>query len=638
MPPSVSKKSSSSPRWAGLRLLRIIVATLVMAIFLLSFIDFRQTFPDTWGHYLAQLQFTPALQATLAGVVWPAAVILGSLLIGTLIFGRVYCSFLCPLGIYQDIVSRVTRLIRGKKYKAPRYAAPTKGVRMVFLFLFFAPFFVGLQSFVVGWLDPYSQFGRFANMFLRPAATEANNALVGTSDYFFHVPPQWAQITWLLIPVLLLLLMITVMSARRGRLYCNTICPVGALLGVISRFSAFRMTFDKGACLKCAQCLKACKAQCIDLRKNEIDYSRCVACFDCAASCDERGLRYRFTWKKTEKKAEKKTSECKGDCGCNSSLTSSGKKENPDSLSLKKAPASSEKVMSSLPVTSRRAFLGASALGALTTATAFAMDKKLLPGLKSKSSPRAISPPGSQSVEHFLDYCTACHLCLEACPTKCLRPAYMEYGAKGFLKPHLTFEKGFCNFGCTACADVCPAGAILPIALIKKQKTRIALANFNDQKCIVTRDKVDCGACSEHCPTKALDMVSIGEVITQPQCNLDHCARCNECFKACPEKAITLVDDPQAPGEKYPVIDLQKCIGCHKCIKVCEAGALTPRPSLMDLRIPKLLAESCIGCGACECACPVKAVVVSAIPVHEEAKQIVEEKVVNPNEGEDFPF
>ena len=92
------------------------------------------------------------------------------------------------------------------------------------------------------------------------------------------------------------------------------------------------------------------------------------------------------------------------------------------------------------------------------------------------------------------------------------------------------------------------------------------------------------------------------------------------------------------PGKKYPVFDLNKCTGCHKCLKACEAQALIMKPAVMDLRVPKLYVDVCIGCGACECACPEKAVVVSALAVHEEAKQVVEEKVVNPNAGQDFPF
>ena len=470
-------------------MIRILVSLAVFVTLLFSFVDIRQAFPKTWGHYLAQIQFPPALESTLAGVVWPSLVILAVLLVGTLLFGRVYCSFICPLGIFQDIVSRISRLVRGKKYKVPRYAKPVRGIRLAFLILFFGSFLAGLQAYVVGWLDPYSQFGRLGNMFLRPAAAEVNNALTGVSDYFFQVAPQWPQVGWLLLPVLVLLLVVTIMATLRGRLYCNTVCPVGALLGLVSRYSAFKMVFDKGACVKCARCMKACKAQCIDLKTSEIDYSRCVACFDCEASCNEHGLRYRFTWGQKDTAADAAGKAC----ACRhtpSEAETPQKAEHP----------SSAQIMSALPLTSRRAFLGASALGALTTVTAYAADRKLA---SPSVSPRAISPPGSQSVSHFLDHCTACHLCLEACPTKCLRPAYLEYGAKGFLKPHLTFEHGFCNFDCTACADVCPAGAILPIPLKQKQKTRIARAHFDDQNCIVVKNKKDCGACSEHCPTKA---------------------------------------------------------------------------------------------------------------------------------------
>lgn len=597
------QKTEKKPSLSGWKILRITVATLVMACFLLVLTDFRNDISESPGHFLASLQFVPALQSVLAGIVVPSLVILIGLILATLLFGRIYCSFLCPMGIFQDILIWASKKIRGKSFKGFRHAKPVRWVRAGILTLAALAFAFGVGTFFLTWLDPYSQFARMTNMFIRPSLAEANNALAGASDgTLFTVAPLWPHIGWALAPLLILLAAIIIMAVRKGRLYCNTVCPVGAVLGIFSRFSAFKLSFDRSACVKCGKCMKACRSQCIDLKKGEIDYSRCVNCFDCASACDERGIHYRFSWKGSTPGQEK-----------------------PASIKAGKTTAPI------LPSASRRTFLGTSFAGIATSVIAAAEEKT---GAKNKPSrdslsPRAISPAGSKSVERFLDSCTACHLCLEACPTKCLRPAYMEYGLKGIMKPHLTFEGAFCNFDCTACADACPAGAILPIELAEKKKTRIAKARFIRKKCIAALDKTDCGACSEHCPTKALDMTAL----LQPKWDGDICSRCHDCVKTCPVGAISW---DRSSGDI--TINFNKCIGCGKCARKCPTQALDMATAQWDIRVPVLDADYCIGCGACEAACPVRAVVVNGIPVHEEAKVKAKEKAVDPNEGKDFAF
>ncbi|MEG1257964.1 MAG: 4Fe-4S binding protein [Akkermansia sp.] len=604
----------------GLRLLRVLVSLVVLLGFLLALTDFRQAIPDPIGHFLASLQFIPALQSSLEGVVSSSLIILVCLLVGTLIFGRVYCSFLCPLGIFQDILIWISTKIRGKNFKGFRYSKPVKAIRWIMLGIVTLSLIGGLGSLLITWIDPYSQFARMINMFLRPALAELNNALVGVSDTFFYVPTLWAPVGWFLIPILLLLACVWYFALRHGRLYCNTLCPVGALLGVLSRFSAFKLRFDQSACIKCGACMKSCRSQCINLRDGEIDYSRCVNCFDCASVCSERGIHYQYSWGKKKALPQPTVPP-------------------PCSCKTKETPQSSDSIMGMLPSANRRAFLGTTLLGAATSIISCTEQKsksKTSSASKQAPSPHAISPAGSQSVARFLDFCTACHLCLEACPTKCLRPAYMEYGIKGILKPHLMFDDAgaFCNFDCTACADVCPAGAILPISLAEKKKTRIAKAKFHRRQCIATKDKTDCGACSEHCPTKALDMVAL----EQPQWDNDSCMQCSDCITICPVKAISWITKPTNNQLGVLSIDYKKCIGCGKCAKHCEGSALIMKPSQWDIRVPKLNTDYCIGCGACESACPVKAVTVSAIPIHEPAKVLVQKQAEDPNAGKDFAF
>ena len=189
-----------------------------------------------------------------------------------------------------------------------------------------------------------------------------------------------------------------------------------------------------------------------------------------------------------------------------------------------------------------------------------------------------ISPPGSLSLEHFTGNCTACSLCVSACPTQVLQPSFLEYGFIGMLQPRLDNSKGFCNYECTACMEVCPAGAILPQPLYDKKLIQIGKAKFIKENCVVETQGTDCGACAEHCPTKAVRMVEYSH--------------------------------PKYPGK--------------------------------FLKIPEVTEEICIGCGACEYACPAKpwrSIYVESNEVHALAKKPAEDKVEQEvSEEEDFPF
>ena len=156
---------------------------------------------------------------------------------------------------------------------------------------------------------------------------------------------------------------------------------------------------------------------------------------------------------------------------------------------------------------------------------------------------RAICPPGSEGVDRFLDRCTACHLCVSACPTHVLQPAFLEYGLAGLMKPRLDYSAAFCNFDCQRCAEVCPDGAITLIALADKQVVRIGLAQLNLDNCIVKQKDTDCAACSEHCPTKAVDTIPYKGKLRLPKVTDELCIGCGACEYACPalpKKAITV--------------------------------------------------------------------------------------------------
>lgn len=612
------KKGGPTFGFYWLRVLRIIVATLVLLSFLAVFVDFRKQIEGWFIDGLAQTQFVPAWQSALAGIVWPSLAIFAAFIVGALLFGRVYCSFLCPFGILQDVVSWISRKFKKAKNRAYKYARPVKWVRPLVVAVIVVASLLGFGSVAWAWLDPYSQFGRFAHLLLKPAVVEGNNAIVGSMDkvssWWYMVNPGWPHLGWALIPMLLLLAVAIVFAAMRGRLYCNTICPVGAILGFLSKFAAFRVIIDKGSCVKCAKCMKSCKSQCIDLKTVSIDHSRCVNCFDCVSVCDNKGIKYQFTWKKGKGQATPPPPK---------------KKKTPPPSTPDDVPSEGSPVMVMLPHTDRRAFLGATALGLLTTLTSCA-GRKTGGIVKSAYNPLAISPPGSGSIDDFLSSCTGCQLCVAACPGNCLEPSYMEYGAKGIFKPRMTYRRGFCQFECTTCSNVCPAGAIKPLTRDEKKVEAVGKADLRLGNCIAANDKTDCGACAEHCPTVALEMVRF----TQPVLSPKDCVSCLKCKEVCPKGAITYTRE----NPKNPIFDYKKCIGCGRCIKVCEGNALSMHESQYNVRVPVLHAEYCIGCGGCEYICPPKTITIKGINPHEQAQVKVFEKIENPNDGMDFPF
>ena len=578
---------------------RIAVALTVLALFALSFINLSNSEPAAWEHAVERVQLAPAALGAMSGVAY-AGVILAVLVALTLIFGRVYCSFICPLGILQDLVIRLRRSIdhlRGKERKgaAIRYAKPVPWVRYIVLALTLLSM-LGGATLLLTWLDPYTIAARLAAAVLNPLAAELHGGDAA----------QWGRYGAAVGIVLGIGIIPLALAWWKGRLYCNTICPVGALLGLLSHRPLLRIGMDADACVLCGKCLKACKANCIDLKTHHVDTSRCVNCYDCVSACDN-GLRPRLT-NPFRSPLQKKT--------------------------VKKSPAPPQP--EEAPNATRRAFLGAvlcgvpaTALSACKPGSAEAVSGD--PATLGDNEASATTPPGSISVPRFLDHCTGCGLCITACPTHVLQPSLTQHGLRGMMKPYLNFTKGFCNFDCNICSSVCPDGAIRPLPLPEKKQTQIALAEFHRELCIVQQNHTECGACTEHCPTKAL-YTKEGSF---PSCTPEQCIGCGSCVGVCPVKAISMQSGEG--GKQYAGIDNTKCIACGKCSRVCPTQAI----SIQKLLIPELAPELCIGCGACTYACPVRpdrAMQLTPRAKHLRADVHREAPAENPLSEEDFPF
>ena len=267
-----------------LRKIRIVAATICFALITLLFLDFTGTL-HLWFGWLAQIQFLPAILALNVGVI----VLLVAL---TLLFGRIYCSVICPLGVFQDIVS----WIAGKRKKHRfRYSRALSWLRYGMLVIFIAALVAGFASWAA-LIAPYSAYGRIATNLFAPVYRWGNNLLALLAErmdsYAFYPTEVWLKSLPSLIVAIITLVVIVVLAWRNGRTYCNTICPVGTTLGLLSRFSLFRPTIDTTRCNGCQTCARNCKASCIDAKNHAIDYSRCVVCMDCIGRCTQHAIHY----------------------------------------------------------------------------------------------------------------------------------------------------------------------------------------------------------------------------------------------------------------------------------------------------------------------------------------------------------
>ena len=481
-----------------LRKLRIIIATIFFTLITLLFLDFTGTLHG-WFGWLTKIQFLPAVMALNVGVI----VFLIAL---TLIFGRVYCSTICPLGVMQDLIS----WFAGKRKKNRFKFSPAKSyLRYGVLALFVAAMVAGIGS-VVALLAPYSSYGRIAQNLLSPLYKWGNNLLAFIAEkvdsYAFYSTDVIVASFGTFAIAAVTLIVIGYLAWRSGRTYCNTICPVGTVLGELSRFSLLKPVIDTDKCINCGKCARNCKASCIDAKNHAIDYTRCVVCMDCLESCSVDAVKYTL---------RSKASSCK-------------KNTEP-------------KVDSS-----RKSFLiGA---GLLAASAAKAQEMKVDGGyatiIGKKAPKREINPTpaGSLSVKNLTSKCTGCQLCVSACPTNVLRPSA---DLKSFMQPVMSFENGYCRPECNKCSEVCPAGAIQPITVEEKSSTQIGHAVWVKANCIVLTDDVDCGNCERHCPTKAITMVPLDPANPEsrkiPTVNDSLCIGCGACENLCPSRPFSAI-------------------------------------------------------------------------------------------------
>ena len=275
-----------------LRKIRLTLAILFFALITLLFLDFTGSVHALFG-WMARIQFLPALLAVNVGVVlfW---------VLLTLLFGRVYCSVICPLGVMQDVVAWFSKRKKKNRYS---YSPAKSWLRYGVLVLFVVALIAGIGS-VVALLAPYSAYGRIAQNLFAPIWACGNNILAYLAErmnsYAFYETEVWVRSLPTFIVAGATLLILVVLAWRSGRTYCNTICPVGTVLGLLSRVSLFRPVIDLNKCNGCKLCSRRCKASCINADAHQIDYSRCVVCMDCIDVCRQGAISYQYRFKRSE--------------------------------------------------------------------------------------------------------------------------------------------------------------------------------------------------------------------------------------------------------------------------------------------------------------------------------------------------
>jgi polyferredoxin/formate hydrogenlyase subunit 6/NADH:ubiquinone oxidoreductase subunit I len=502
-------------KWKAWRRVRQVVQVLAFAtyiILILAVVE-RRVAPALADIFF-RLDPLTAFSAMLASRAWiPNLGLALVTVVVTLIVGRVWCGWLCPLGSLLEWIS-FPKARRRAASISPRW----RWVKYFLLAVSLAMALFGSLSLLV--LDPLAIFTRTLTTAILPAIFFAVNSVEAALYRVGFLSSLLDELDGLVRGTLLpveqpafaqslaiaaLFTGLVGLNLLAHRFWCRYMCPLGALLGLLSRLALLRPLVGS-ACTQCTLCAIRCKPGAIDT--NPADFhivpSECTVCLDCLASCKAHDIHF----------------------------------------SLAQRPAASEEFD-----LSRRQALGALATGAAGVLI-LGTDLRL-----QQENPRRIRPPGVVDESTFLSTCLRCSQCMKICPTTALQPAWMEAGLAGLWTPVVVPRVGYCDYGCTACGQVCPSGAIPLLALEEKRRQVLGKASLDRDRCLPWASGVACVVCEEMCPTvpksirleQAEALISSGEsvVVQRPHVLRDPCIGCGICEHHCPlegEAAIRIFD------------------------------------------------------------------------------------------------
>lgn len=456
------------------------------------------------------------LATWLAAHAIPAAALLALVVIAvTVVLGRVFCGWACPLGTIHDVTGRALDRWQDRRKRGDHWSPWQRTKYYVLVGLLVMAAFGGHWVCI---LDPLVLLYRTSTVALVPAAqwvveqgsTAVYQADPGVGplrltsltepayrylrDHVFVMQKQAFLGTGLIVALFVAIL---ALNAYRRRFWCRYLCPLGALLGLFSWRPALRRQVDPESCNHCDLCAMTCHGAAAEAPGHGWKPSECLGCFNCTPACNRAALSFNWTWPWRRKSRDQR-------------------------LGL-----------------SRRAVLGAG-LGGIAALSLLRANPQ---ARQRRFEPRLIRPPGARPEPEFLQRCTGCGLCMKVCPTGGLQPAITEAGLEGLWTPRLVPRIGYCDYNCNLCGQVCPTQAIELLALEVKQETRLGLATFDTTRCIPYAYGRDCMVCEEHCPI--------------------------------PDKAIYFLEveiEDREGGKKtikQPHVDPELCIGCGVCENVC---------------------------------------------------------------------
>lgn len=456
------------------------------------------------------------------------------ILIPTLLLGRVFCGWICPYGTLHNFVGWLFNIRKNRHDIAANAYRPIFQLKYYILAVFLVLALFG--SLQIGLLDPICLLVRSFAVAVKPGVDAALPALPWRLDFLSGAPGAHDQRVfngaWV---VGLLLVGLVGMNLVIPRFFCRVLCPLGAFLGVLSRFALWRIDRDLTKCTDCNLCLRHCEGASdpqAALRKSE-----CFVCFNCIDDCPEDALRYRFAPAQYARRIA-------------------------GSIKAGAATLFGKKVISKIPETEiaapavpRRRWVFAAIVGVISYPFL-----RLSKAVNKRSfDSKAIRPPGSVAEEEFLERCIKCDQCINVCPTNVLQPSTLkEAGLEGLWTPVMDFRTGFCQLNCTLCSEVCPTGAIQKISLAQKLglgkyvdqgPIRLGTAFFNQGRCLPWAMQTPCVVCEEVCPTSPKAIGTYQETITRwdgqkvvlnkPYIRPELCIGCGICERECP-----VMDDP----------------------------------------------------------------------------------------------
>lgn len=441
------------------------------------------------------------------------------ILIPTLFFGRFFCGWICPLGsIHHFFSSLKSERKRGKQLlESNRY----KRWQVTKYYLLAAALAgAALGTGIVGWLDPFSFLVRSLGLSILPTTNYSLQAFLRVLEqsplavlrgvgFVFHFflgalilnfkQPYFRQGVWLG----LIFIFILTLNFRITRFWCRALCPLGALLGLVSRWSVLGLVKDSAKCNDCNRCLLRCQGGDDPIGGVPWHQPECHLCLNCVNECPEHALKFKlFPAQQT--------------AGAN---------------------------------LQRRKLLTGLAAGAAVVPI-----MRATPGFAAERNERLLRPPGSVDEEFFLARCIRCGECMKVCPNNALQPALTQAGIEGMWTPVLVPRIGYCETSCVLCSQVCPTGAIWEITPKDKgwsvdvasttKPIRIGTAFYDRGRCLPWAMATDCIVCEEWCPTspkaiffrpaEVFDAEGNAKQLKQPYLDPSKCVGCGACEKACP--------------------------------------------------------------------------------------------------------